>query len=220
MPTFKFLNRTISYRNEPFFNILFISSIFILAATIFVCSQFPSSYGQPGELQNNTNVTSDKKVGNWTTYTNDMLGISFVYPSDWNVEEKQNRFDSGADVTVSGDDARFVFLKAIDRSEDDPLKPSGIAKSTKMLQDAAAANGDTTVIEPTDVKKYKIGGERTGTFVTKVDDGVAPFGLQNIFVIHNGDGYLLGFRASTENFDEPETQNIMDRIIHSFVFLK
>ena len=58
-----------------------------------------------------------------------MLGISFVYPSDWDVEEKQNRFDSGADVTVSGDDARFVFLKAIDIFEDDPLRPSGIAKS-------------------------------------------------------------------------------------------
>jgi hypothetical protein len=89
-----------------------------------------------------------------------------------------------------------------------------------MLQEAAVADEKTTLIEPTDVKKYKIGGERTGTFVTKVDDGISAFGLQNFFVINNGDGYLFGFRASTETFDEPKSQNIMNKIIYSFLFLK
>ena len=83
------------------------------------------------------------------------------------------------------------------------------------------ANGDTTVIEPTDIKKYKIAGERTGTFVTKVDVTELRHLGYRIFLL-----YIMRMDISwvleplLRHSMNPETQNIMDRIIHSFVFLK
>ena len=189
---------------------------------ISVCSLIPLSYGQIDELSNDRNVTSANKTseplttGNATKYTSKNLGITFEYPSGWVLNENQDR---KGNVTVSYGAAKFVVLKAIDRPKSSPLKSSDIAKSTRILQ-VAATTENATVVKATDVKKYKIGDEMTGTFVTKVNDGVSSFKLQDFFVIHGGDGYLLGFRAPTETFEEPETQNIMNKIMHSFKFLK
>jgi hypothetical protein len=153
-------------------------------------------------------------------FTSDVFGISFDYPSTWNAAEKENRFASGADVSATDTDLEFTVSKVIDRSEDNPLKTSALSSNTRMIQEGIAKSGKDTIIEATDVKKYKVGGERAGTFVTKHDDGISPqTGVRNFIVVHDGDGYMLNFRAPTETFDYPETQNILNQLIQSFKFL-
>jgi PsbP-like protein len=145
-----------------------------------------------------------------------LTGISFDYPSDWEVQEKENRFDTGADVSVSNGDLKF-FVSKLDRPVDDPL--TGLPEFARSLEQGLARDETNTIIEHTDVKKYKISGESAGTFLVKTDDGTSSYGIQVFAVIHAGDGYMLNFRDSTKTFDTPETQMIMNKILQSFKFL-
>ncbi len=187
------------------------------ATVVAVCIMFSYlvtqvSYGQGG------NETSTS-TGAWTTYKNDLHGFSFDYPSSWNVEEKENRFDSAGDVSVSAGDIKFSATMAIDRPEDRPLKPSALLSSTRTMEEKIAGSGQNILIEPTDVEKYSVGGEKAGSFIVKHDDGTSPStGIQNFLVFHNGDGYFLIFQAPTETFDSPETQNTLNKILQSFKF--
>ena len=156
---------------------------------------------------------------NWTTYESPALGLSFDYPSDWEVEEKQDRFDTAADVSVSDGSAKFFIVK-IDNAKNKLIRSVGLADSVKALEEAAGRDENTNIIEETDLTKYKLGGERTGTFLyTKTEELTDPYALQLFFVMHNGKTYSLGFRESTLTFDDPETQNILNKIIESFKFL-
>lgn len=193
-----------------------------LIVGFFVLTHSPSSYAQL-ELENKGNLSTINQTGigeNWTAYNSAVYGISFDYPSGWNLKEKENRFDSSADVAVHNNDIRFSASKVIDRPIDNPLKLSGLLESTRTIEDGVIQGGKDTSVEPTNVKKYKVGGERTGTFVTKHDDGISPpTGIQTFIIFHKGDGYMLIFRAPVQTFDSPETQSLMSRIIQSFEFV-
>ena len=202
---------------------VFILTPITLVAFFAISSLNPESYAQSGDFANNntSSLTNQTLVGenNWTTYNNEVLGISFDYPSGWEVKEKQNRFDSAPDVTVSNNDTALIVAKVVDRPEDNPLKSSDAAVIARDIEDGVVKDDKMMVIEPTDVKKYKVGGEMTATFLAKFDNGIHQYGFQNLFIKHNGDEYLLKFQDPTPTFDSPETQNIMNRIFHSFKFL-
>lgn len=190
--------------------ILKITIVTVCISLSYLGSQI--SYCQDG------NQTSPS-IGTWKTHNNELVGFSFDYPSNWNVEEKENRFDStAADAAVTGDGIRFSVRKAIDRPEDNPLRSSGLLATTKLIEQGASQSGNI-IIEQADVKKYKIGGERAGSFLAKIDDGIStPRGMQTFMVFHDGDAYMMNFQAPTERFDSPETQNIMNKILQSFIF--
>src|SRR4051812_4253239 len=41
----------------------------------------------------------------WKTYTNDKLGFSVEYPSNWIVKEKTNRFETGDELVIKSDES-------------------------------------------------------------------------------------------------------------------
>ena len=72
----------------------------IITGTILLWSLHPIIFAQSEE---NTieNSNTNSNLVNWTTYTNDDIGVSFDYPAGWDVSEKENRFDvTAADVLV------------------------------------------------------------------------------------------------------------------------
>lgn len=186
---------------------------------VFIMSvQIPFGYAQLENITTTSNLSSGTN-GNWTTYTNDVFGMSFDYPSGWEVKEKKNRFDSGSDVSVFNGTTKF-FVIILDGSKDNPLRSSDIRENTQILADTAVKNENTILIEGPDVTKYRIAGERAGSFVTKVDNGISPHGIQTFVVIHSGDAYVLNFLDSTQTFDSPLTQSLMNRILQSFKFVE
>lgn len=146
------------------------------------------------------------------------MGISFDYPSGWDAKEKTNRFDSGADLSVSDNNTKFFIIK-FDRPKDNPLSSSDLRENTELFANAVTKSENTVLVEGADVTKYKIGGEKAGSYVTRVDDGVSPDGVQTFVIIHQGDAYTLNFADSIESFDSPETQSILNKILQSFKFL-
>lgn len=181
---------------------------------------FQTSYAQ---LEDSGNLTSHSAncSENWTKYTSNKLGISFEYPAAWDIEEKKNRFDTGADVLVfnhsDNDKLKFVVLSSSKTGTTHDWLPSKVLWATEYMEETARNHGQT-IIEATDVEKYKIGGEVTGTFLEKFDDPTSPTGVQHFIVVHGGDLYNLAFSASTDTFDNPDTQAIMNNIMQSFKF--
>lgn len=188
----------------------------MITAITFLCYSHSTAFGQTDTIENSANNSTST---NWSMYTSDNVGVSFNYPSEWDVIEKENRFDvTAADVLVSGDNADFA-VKIIDRTEDRPLKSYALLSSTKMLEDALSQNSDTAVIEHSSTEKYKVGGEKAGSFLLGFDKGGIPSGMQNLIVFHEGDGYMLSFIAPSQTFDSSETQGLLNKIIESFNFL-
>ena len=207
--------RTLDYPTSGT-KLVFMNSILLSMGIIVIsCILSIPVYAQTNDTDANNNSSNSNLVG-WKTYTSDSIGISFDYPSDWQVQEKENRFDTGADVSVSNGDLKFWVVK-LDRPADDPL--TGLPAFTRTLEQGLAQDKTNTIIEHTDVKKNKIGGESAGTLLVKTDDGISSYGIQLFAVIHAGDGYMLNFRDSTKTFDTPETEAIMNKILQSFKFL-
>jgi len=200
---------------------IFYYSLFSLLAAITIItihSESSIGFAQLENATSNENFSSTAAQA-WKTYKNELVGVSFDYPSGWDLSEKENRFDvTAADAMIVGDDAKFA-IKVINRPGDTPLKSYALLSSTKRLEDAMAQSQGTTIIEHTDTKKYKIGGEKTGTFLTRVDNGGLASGMQHFIIFHNGDGYMLSFLAPADSFDSSETQDTMNKIIQSFKFL-
>ena len=165
--------------------------------------------------QSNGVSTSNLTGGNWTTYTNEVIGISFDYPSGWGIKEKQNRFDSVADVIISDDTNHSQFR--ISKSEG-PFT-SDVGDSTRYAEKHFDEEDELEIIESTDVKKYEIGGDKTATFLAKSDEEDSQYGIQFIYVIHKENLYLLAFRDLTSTFDTPASQSILNKFIQSFRFL-
>ena len=183
-------------------------------------SDYLTSYGQLQNSSINESNTPPSNAGEWTIYKNEKIGFSFEYPNDWDLEEKQNRFETTtADAAVSNGVTKFAVLKAIDRSDSNPLKPSTIQDDTEKLEQSIARLPGNTIIEHADTKKYDIGGEKTGTFLVTSSDGASQTAIQSFFVVHDGDGWMLNFMDSTETFDSTETQDTLNRILVSFKFL-
>jgi hypothetical protein len=98
----------------------------------------------------------------WATYTSDKYGISFEYPSDWVVEEKTNRFESGSDVLASNGLNMFKFMNP-PQADPEVIRQAGFQTIATTI-----ANGltkDHYIIETIDFNKYRIGGKDAGSFL-------------------------------------------------------
>ena len=179
-----------------------------------------STYSQLEDSSVNESSASSSSSTEWITYKNEKIGFAFDYPTGWDLEEKQNRFETTTmDAAVSNGETRFEIVKALDRSDNNPLKPFTMQRDTEKLEESIGKLPGNTVIEHADTSKYEIGGERTGSFLVASSDGASQQAIQTFFVVHDGDGYMLNFRDSTETFDSPETQNTLNKILTSFKFL-
>ena len=161
----------------------------------------------------------------FTSYNNTEFGISFDYPSNWEVSEKTNRFDMATpDVKVTSPDNimnSFSFLNHYETS-DESLASIGLKETAEGYADAFIANPGSILIEDVDDSKYTIDGNPTATFLF-TDPGSMynsdiDIGNQFFMVEYNDKLYAVGYKNTVDNFDSPQSQEIMERIISSFRF--
>lgn len=209
------IRRTLDYPMTGI-KMLFRNSIFIyIGVAIISLFIFIPVYAQSNEsvTENYSNISN---MGDSKTFTSDSIGISFNYPSKWEVQEKQNRFENAPDVSVSNGTTNFIVSKT-DSTYNKKIKDLGLYEATKSMQRTAEDNGGQ-IIEQANVSKYRIGGEPTGTLLYAQHELISI--AAQIFILeHKGQAYLLGFKDSTKTFDSPETQMIMNKILKSFKFL-
>ena len=202
------------FRNSFFVLIL----IFVVVVVGYTLSQsYSNSHAQLESTKSNQTE--------FTSYNNTEFGISFDYPSNWEVSEKTNRFDTTTpDVKVTSPDNimnSFSFLNHYETS-DESLASIGLKETAEVYADAFIANPGSVLIEDVNDSKYTIDGSPTATFLF-TDPGNMygsdkDVGNQFFMVEYDDKLYAVGYKNTVDNFDSPQSQEIMERIISSFRF--
>ncbi len=189
--------------------------IFVVGYTL--SQSYPNSHAQ---LESTTANQTE-----FTSYNNTEFGISFDYPSNWEVSEKTNKFDTATpDVKVTSPDNfmnSFSFLNHYETSNES-LASIGLKETAESYADAFIANPGSILIEGVNDSEYLIDGNPTATFLF-TDPGNMygsdkDIGNQFFMVGYDDKLYAMGYKNTVDNFDSPQSQEIMGRIISSFRF--
>jgi hypothetical protein len=155
-------------------------------------------------------------------YTSEKYGIHFEYPSDWDVLEKQSRFDEGGDIAVKSGINSFIISRYDDLYSGFGSSDIEIA-TNRMLNDFSRAMFGydvRTIEEPT---YLTIDGHKAGTFLVTFKEKFSGYGVKGAiqqWIIFVGNiGYLIMFSSSANIFDSPENIDIRDHFINSIKYI-
>ena len=91
--------------------ILFLSIVFCLGVVTITYDHYENVHASV--ISNNTNQTQP----HFSKYSDTLLGVSFEYPSDWQINDKINRFAKNSDVTVYNGSNSFRVMKSQSSSD-------------------------------------------------------------------------------------------------------
>ena len=153
---------------------------------------------------------------NYTIYSDDRLGISFEYPSDWNVEEKINRFSKYSDVLVYNDNNSFKIMKSQSNSDTVMAEKLGGLKEVVEI----ILPPEERVVGEIEENRYTIDGSDTVSVLTAMEGltNIPDKGLERILLIHNDVLYILTYQNTVGEFDSKQSQETIQHILSSFRF--
>ena len=169
----------------------------------------------------------DVKRDTYNIYTNDTLGISFEYPFNWTLTEKQYLFDiEEPDVQASEFKFPSVYrlFNYINSSEeaDQNLKLGlDLEDITKAYKDQLIIKYErVNVTESPVLQEYIIGNYPVGTFILDTYDEImgSPVTQQIFLVERNDEINILEYVTLKEDFGSKQSQEILNHIINSFRF--
>lgn len=179
---------------------------------------FPEGLKPSSEVENSTETKT------YLPYSNQQLGISFEYPSDWNVQEKTNRFsDAPADVEAYSGLNSFKYQQ--DRTDVGESDLIDLELMADMAQNSLTSTPGTSLVESVDINKYRIDEKDTATFLIKTEGSFEENSNLNIdyatqvFVIDNDNRFdVIMYQNIVADFDTSESQEKLNHIIDSFRF--
>ena len=154
---------------------------------------------------------------NYTLYSNDRLGISFEYPSDWNVEEKINRFSKYSDVQVHNGSSSFKVMKSQSSSDTEMAEKLGGLKDVVGI----ISPPEERIVGAIEENMYAIDGTDTVSVLTAMEGltNVPDKGLERILLIHNDVLYILTYQNTVDQFDSKKSQETIEHMLTSFRFI-
>ncbi len=199
----------------------FRNSFFILILILVVGYNLSQSYSYSNAQLELTTANQTE----FSSYNNTEFGISFDYPANWEISEKTDRFDTATpDVKVTSPDNfmnSFSFLNHYETS-DESLASIGLKETAEGYSDAFISNPGSILIEDVNDSKYTIDRNPTATFLFtdpgSMYDSDKDIGNQFFMVEYDDKLYAVGYKNTVDNFDSPQSQEIMGRIISSFRF--
>jgi PsbP-like protein len=154
---------------------------------------------------------------NYTSYSDDRLGISFEYPSDWNVEEKINRFSKYSDVLVYNGSNSFKIMKSQSNSDTVMAEKLGGLKEVVGI----ILPPEERIVGEIEENRYAVDGADTVSVLTAMEGltNVPDKGLERILLIHDDVLYILTYQNTVDKFDSKQSQEIIGHILSSFRFI-
>jgi len=175
------------------------------------CYEYDNVYGS---LVSNNSTENNL---NYTIYSDDRLGISFEYPSDWNVEEKINRFSKYSDVLVYNGNNSFKIMKSQSNSDTVMAEKLG---GLKEVVEIILPPEERVVVE-IEENRYAIDGSDTVSVLTAMEGltNIPDKGLERILLIHDDVLYILTYQNTVVEFDSKQSQETIQHILSSFRFI-
>jgi hypothetical protein len=194
--------------------------------------------------QSTSGIEPDEAI-EWKNYNSTASGLSIDYPSTWNIQDKQNRFEEtcsncteGIDLTidsfvnVSGIihllDPDFMSFAVITHPE---VPDRNITTLTTTIMDGLLESDKTQIdsqdfenrlIEGVNTSRYKIGGENAGSFITVFEEKNNDYkdAYEYVVTIHNNRVYQFSFMSSPAGvFDTPRVTEIRKHMLDSIKWL-
>lgn len=191
--------------------LVFYSAVFCFGLITLTYYEYNHVYGS---LASNNSTESNL---NYTIYSNDRLGISFEYPSDWNVEEKINRFSKYSDVQVYNGSSSFKIMKSQSISDTIMAEKLGGLKEVVEL----ILPPEERVVGEIEENMYAIDGTDTVSVLTAMEGltNIPDKGLERILLIHDDVLYILTYQNIVDKFDSKQSQETIGHILRSFQFI-
>jgi hypothetical protein len=192
--------------------------VLVFWSIVFCCGLITLSYYEYsnvyGSLASNNSTQNNL---NYTIYSNDRLGISFEYPSDWNVEEKINRFSKYSDVQVHNGSSSFKVMKSQSNSDTEMAEKLGGLKEVVGI----ILPPEERIVGEIEENMYAIDGTDTVSVLTAMEGltNVPDKGLERILLIHNNVLYILTYQNTVDQFDSNQSQETIGHILTSFRFI-
>ena len=160
------------------------------------------------------NSVTAQRIIEWKTYTDQKLGVGAEYPSTWEVKPKLNRFESGPDVTITGEGFGLRLAKLqVEGASGFSLKTIASIALNKLV----TSDPNARLIESIDTNRYTIGGEEAATFLYTFEDQGAKQAQQITVTKHDGVVYVFSIIRDPDLFDQKK--DIMDHFFNSIKFL-
>jgi hypothetical protein len=175
------------------------------------CYEYDNVYGS---LVSNNSTENNL---NYIIYSDDRLGISFEYPSDWNVEEKINRFSKYSDVLVYNGNNSFKIMKSQSNSDTVMAEKLGGLKEVVEI----ILPPEERVVGEIEENRYTIDGSDTVSILTAMEGltDIPDKGLERILLIHDDVLYILTYQNTVGEFDSTQSQETIQHILSSFRFI-
>jgi hypothetical protein len=167
-----------------------------------------------GSLASNNSTENNL---NYTIYSDDRLGISFEYPSDWNVEEKINRFSKYSDVLVYNGNNSFKIMKS--QSNSDAVMAEKLGGLKEVVE--IILPPEERVVGDIEENRYAIDSSDTVSVLTAMEGltNIPDKGLERILLIHDDILYILTYQNTVDEFDSKQSQETIRHILSSFRFI-
>jgi len=163
----------------------------------------------PGAYAQNSNISQ------WKTFTNAELGISFQYPGNWNLTQKNTSSELMPDIVVNNGSNYFNYIKP-DSRIDNELSTVGFEAIAQTFVDTYRGNG--TIVQALDFNSTQIAGNPTATFAYSFGSNPLVIVSKVFLVNENQRIHTLTYNDLRSSFDSPSSQSTMNRIIDSFKF--
>lgn len=208
---------------------MFGTTAVLTTSTTIIAMLWITTSTQSAAAQNTSSVEPDQTI-EWKKYNSTILGLSIDYPSTWNIQEKQNRFEEGIDLKIdsfvnvsSGPNSKgfmsFTGTVILDRN---------ITTLTTTIMEYLLEAGETYIdprdfenrlVEGVNTSRYKIGGENAGSFITVFDVKNSDYkdAYEHVVTIHNNRVYYFSFMSHAGVFD---TQRVTEIRKHMFDSIK
>jgi len=187
------------------------------------------------KMVNKTTISTSTALDDpiqWATFNDKGLGISLEHPLGWEIQQKENKFDEGPEVTISDTSANTGEIKILKPTQISSLYDAELA--TIMAKNAVNDNEDTRIIEEIDMGVYQIGGKEAGTFLYSLPNPLSDlitdtntkslfgefldeYAQQMVVTVYKKKMYVFVFQASTPEFES--YKETMDHIFRSIKFL-
>ncbi len=160
----------------------------------------------------------------WKTYTDDKIGYSIEYPSNWNVIP-QNISYKGSKTAIESPYTSSKNSGKLDIFSSSENVNNTIEYFIKQYRDnllyILRFDGiNAKIIEDISTSKYGLDKDKASSFSVEINSlSSIPHTTEYIGVFHNGKVYLFQYTALSNNFETPENFNIRTHMIKSIKWI-
>jgi len=152
----------------------------------------------------------------WKTYTDINGKFTIDYPTDWNIEPRENRFDTKDVIFSLPDEGNSVNLGIV--TTETPTNVAIEEYGKDIITERTSTRDNFRLIDSWECAKYSINNSTTCSLVFTTGTSPFEFAEMDVYTVHNTTTYTIVYRTIPDLFDKHLPT--VDQIIKSINYTK